>query len=141
MNDKNTELKPCPFCGSIPVINETSTHNYPNYYSVGYNISCPGCHIYFGSTTEIEVVNGLPIVNKNGYQECIDQWNRRAPYSEIITGEMRVLTGEGTTGYWIKEECSEKDGDARCSICGHRDWSDRNYCSECGCGMEGVSDD
>lgn len=33
---------------------------------------------------------------------------------------------------WIKAECSEKDGDANCSNCGHWDWSDCNYCSNCG---------
>ena len=33
---------------------------------------------------------------------------------------------------WIKAECSEKDGDANCSNCGHWDWSDYNYCSNCG---------
>ena len=33
---------------------------------------------------------------------------------------------------WIKAKCSEKDGDANCSNCGHWDWSDCNYCSNCG---------
>ena len=36
---------------------------------------------------------------------------------------------------WIKAECSEKDGDATCSHCGHWDWSDGNYCSVCGSRM------
>jgi hypothetical protein len=36
---------------------------------------------------------------------------------------------------WIKAECSEKDGDATCSYCGHWDWSDGNYCSVCGSRM------
>lgn len=35
-------------------------------------------------------------------------------------------------GKWIKAPCSEKDGDATCSVCGHWDWSDCNYCSNCG---------
>ena len=38
-------------------------------------------------------------------------------------------------GTWIKVECSEKNGDANCSICGHWDWSDCKYCSNCGAKM------
>lgn len=42
---------------------------------------------------------------------------------------------EPKVGKWLKAECSEKDGDAICSTCGHRDWSDCNYCSNCGAKM------
>lgn len=38
-------------------------------------------------------------------------------------------------GTWIKAECSEKNGDSTCSACGHWDWSDCNYCSQCGAKM------
>ena len=38
---------------------------------------------------------------------------------------------------WIKAECSEKDGDANCSNCGHWNWSDYNYCPNCGEYMKG----
>ena len=38
-------------------------------------------------------------------------------------------------GEWIKAACSEKDGDAHCSECNHWDWSDCNYCSNCGAKM------
>lgn len=40
-------------------------------------------------------------------------------------------------GEWIKAPCSEKDGDAHCSVCNHWDWSDCNYCSDCGAKMVG----
>lgn len=40
-------------------------------------------------------------------------------------------------GYWIKAQCSEKDGDAHCSECNHFDWSDCDYCSKCGTRMDG----
>ena len=40
-------------------------------------------------------------------------------------------------GKWIKAPCSEKDGDAHCSVCNHWDWSDCNYCSDCGAKMVG----
>lgn len=35
-------------------------------------------------------------------------------------------------GRWIKAECSEKNGNANCSACGHFDWDDCKYCSACG---------
>lgn len=38
-------------------------------------------------------------------------------------------------GKWIKAECSEKNGDATCSLCRHWDWSDCKYCSNCGAKM------
>jgi len=36
---------------------------------------------------------------------------------------------------WIKAEAVEKNGDSYCSACGHFDWSDCKYCSECGSEM------
>ena len=39
-------------------------------------------------------------------------------------------------GTWIKSPCSEKDGDAHCSECNHWDWSDCNFCSNCGARMD-----
>lgn len=35
-------------------------------------------------------------------------------------------------GKWIKASCSERDGNANCSVCNHWDWDDCNYCSNCG---------
>lgn len=43
-------------------------------------------------------------------------------------------------GNWVKAECSEKDGDATCSVCGHWDWSDCKHCSNCGAKMEGHAE-
>lgn len=42
-----------------------------------------------------------------------------------------------TQAEWISAPCSEKDGNATCSACGHWDWSDCNYCSCCGAEMVG----
>jgi len=39
-------------------------------------------------------------------------------------------------GTWILAECSEKDGNANCSECGHWDWNDCKFCSECGIEMK-----
>lgn len=52
----------------------------------------------------------------------------------------RIIYGLGykkqIEGKWIKAPCSEKNGDATCSLCGHWDWSDCKYCSNCGAKME-----
>lgn len=52
----------------------------------------------------------------------------------------RIIYGLGykkqVEGKWIKAACSEKDGDATCSVCGHWDWSECNYCSNCGAKMK-----
>lgn len=37
---------------------------------------------------------------------------------------------------WIKAECSEKDGNARCSKCGQWEWDNCNYCPNCGAKMD-----
>ena len=39
-------------------------------------------------------------------------------------------------GRWIKAECSEKDGNARCSNCGQWEWDNCNYCPNCGAKMD-----
>lgn len=64
------------------------------------------------------------------------------PYNEReVEIEAYLLAEDGwrkvPQGAWIKAECSEKNGDANCSECGHWDWSDCNYCSNCGAEMIG----
>ena len=38
-------------------------------------------------------------------------------------------------GRWLKAECSEKNGNSNCSNCGHWDWDECNFCSNCGADM------
>ena len=68
--------------------------------------------------------------------DILNPYNERE--SEI---EAYLLAEEGwrkvPQAEWIKAECSEKNGDANCSECGHWDWSDCNYCSHCGAEMVG----
>lgn len=54
-------------------------------------------------------------------------------YTQLPREQVPDITSR--TGCWVKAECSEKDGDATCSACGHWDWSDCNYCSNCGAKM------
>ena len=74
---------------------------------------------------------------KRTYNPCDE-----CPYSYSRTGEESntckicelryFIELAPKTGTWIKAECSEKNGDSNCSVCGHFDWSDCNYCSSCG---------
>lgn len=40
-------------------------------------------------------------------------------------------------GKWIDDLYAEKCGDAYCSECNHFDWSNLNYCPNCGARMDG----
>lgn len=71
-------LKPCPFCGSKPVINQLSFGTKPNgIFTAGYEITCPNCRIYFAGQSEFSVSDGMPVVKKDSYSECINKWNQR----------------------------------------------------------------
>lgn len=66
------------------------------------------------------------------------------PYNEKkveVEVEAHLLAEDGwrkvTQAEWVSAPCSEKDGNATCSACGHWDWSDCNYCSCCGAEMVG----
>ena len=61
--------------------------------------------------------------NFDGAEILCDHFRRRSDFVLLMKGE------------WIKAECSEKDGDSNCSLCGHFDWSDCNFCSQCGADM------
>jgi hypothetical protein len=57
------------------------------------------------------------------YNALVEHLIRKQPTADVA---------EVKHGKWIKAGCSEKDGNANCSECGHWDWSDCNYCSNCG---------
>lgn len=62
-------------------------------------------------------------------------------YSEIIALVEAVPAAdvvEVRHGRWLK--CSDvySDGDYECSECHKRDWSDTNYCPNCGASMDEV---
>lgn len=74
---ENKSIKPCPFCGAKPLFKRTSFGSSQNDFRTTYYLECPDCHIYFSGESIFEVVDGDPVIKKNGYQECIDKWNRR----------------------------------------------------------------
>ena len=58
----------------------------------------------------------------------------------LIDQETRVPTADVAPvihGKWIDALYVEKYGDAYCSECNHFDWSNLNYCSNCGARMDG----
>ena len=75
MNDK---LKPCPFCGGEATIREFACGSTGNgEFSASYEVGCNDCKIKFLRESKFSLINGHPVFSKNGYDECIDAWNRR----------------------------------------------------------------
>ena len=73
-----TKLKPCPFCGRSATINKISGgYCGSGTYSACYEISCSDCKIKFVRESKFELIEGKPRIIKDGYQECLDAWNRR----------------------------------------------------------------
>ena len=76
MNDK---LKPCPFCGGEATIREFACGSTGNGgFSASYEVGCKDCKIKFLRESKFSLINGHPVFSKNGYEECINAWNRRA---------------------------------------------------------------
>lgn len=66
------------------------------------------------------------------YHDGEDFYNGVGAVDSEISSLPTIELEEPNVGKWLKASCSEKDGDATCSACGHWDWSDCNYCSNCG---------
>ena len=76
------ELKSCPFCGIIPKINQTGKveHNILGRFiscCVTFEIKCPKCYASFYGETYMRVEGHNVIQEGDGYQDCIEQWNKR----------------------------------------------------------------
>ena len=69
-------------------------------------------------------------------KELIDEL---VSYTQLPEDQIPDITSR--TGRWVKAECSEKDGDATCSACGHWNWSDCKYCPNCGAKMRKTIDE
>lgn len=73
------KLKPCPFCGDKARIKRTACGNCNNgrFYEK-YKAGCEKCGIYFERMSEFHTEGGQPVFDKNGYEDAIEAWNRRA---------------------------------------------------------------
>jgi hypothetical protein len=68
-------------------------------------------------------------------RDILNPYNDKDPEVEAWTLVDQEGWRKQLLGTWTKAECSEKNGDATCSLCGHWDWSDCKYCSNCGAKM------
>lgn len=84
-----TELKPCPFCGTIPhfktkenIVNSTSK-------AVAYVVYCQGCGLEFPQQFRFEIdfdlekPSGIRVV-VDDRPKAIEAWNRRTNCPECI---------------------------------------------------------
>lgn len=90
--------------------------------------------------TREETLKGLECCAEFLCSECPYKIYEHVDYKLRCIHKLIVDLNESkqTVGRWIKAECSEKNGDSSCSVCGHWDWSDCNYCSSCGSKMGGT---
>lgn len=71
-------LKPCPFCGGEAAFREYGNgHKGTGEFTACYEIGCAKCKIYFRFDSVFRLKNGQPIFETNGYDKCIEAWNRR----------------------------------------------------------------
>lgn len=74
-----TELKPCPFCGGKAEIREFANgHNGNGEFVAKYEVGCKKCNIKFLFESRFVLKNGQPEFIQNGYDKCVEAWNRRA---------------------------------------------------------------
>ena len=73
------ELKPCPFCGGKANIREFAHgHSGAGEFTASYEVGCPKCKIVFRYDSRFVLENGIPKFKENGYEKCVEAWNRRA---------------------------------------------------------------
>lgn len=72
------ELKPCPFCGGKAYIREYAHgHGGNGCFNASYECGCSNCKIAFKANSEFSLKNGYPVFSVNGYEKCVEAWNRR----------------------------------------------------------------
>ena len=72
------DLKPCPFCGGEATVREYAHgHAGSGEFTASYEVKCPDCQIRFQFDSHFSLVNGQPVFKQNGYEKCVEAWNRR----------------------------------------------------------------
>nr|DAP09449.1 MAG TPA: restriction alleviation protein [Caudoviricetes sp.] len=72
------ELKSCPFCGGKAEIREYGNgHNGNGVFVANYEVGCNECNIKFCFESRFFLENGQPTFIQNGYEKCVEAWNRR----------------------------------------------------------------
>lgn len=76
---REIELKPCPWCGTLPTMRRISTGLEHGDYVVWFAVECDKCHIQFKAPTVVTTdCDGRVRIIQEGYSEALNQWNRRA---------------------------------------------------------------
>ena len=77
---KTPELKACPFCGGkATIIQETCEYSFEvAAFIARYKVMCTHCRVSLTRTSKFRLIDGQPIFSLNGYDKCVDAWNRRA---------------------------------------------------------------
>lgn len=74
-----SKLLGCPFCGKKPEMSQREDGcNDLGQYIAYHTISCNRCGIYITKISRFFLVEGSVVFKVNGYEECIEVWNRRA---------------------------------------------------------------
>lgn len=72
------ELKTFPFCGGASYIREYAFgHSGSGGFIASYEVGCSHCKIAFKENSKFTLQNGQPIFAVNGYEKCVEAWNRR----------------------------------------------------------------
>lgn len=80
------KLKECPFCGGKAEIKEFSNgHKGNGEFTANYKVGCQKCNIYFQFQSMFVLDKGQPKFIQNGYEKCIETWNRRADNNYMQT--------------------------------------------------------
>ena len=74
----NKKLKPCPFCGGQAYIKEKNcTHYRDGTFGATYYVGCDTCGFSLCNISEFCLEAGQVVFKQNGYEKCVDQWNKR----------------------------------------------------------------
>lgn len=137
---KETELKPCPFCGGAAIFKETHI-----YIEKGYVVKCVQCD---AKTTVVLVDH--PKFTANGLDESTRYTEEQAKEKAAEKWNRRATDGEEAEAHWYIREYEY----FTCSECGHdyyngcdstkeakerlADGEYPNFCSYCGARMKGA---
>ena len=83
-----------------------------------------------------ELLQTLKEIECQMYRSRIDGVGAVSWFSDIVNEQPVLDAVPVVHARWIKAECSEKDGNARCSKCGQWEWDNCNYCPNCGAKMD-----